>query len=98
FTHTIRSALCHIDPWLDELAFQAVRNSLEKRLDAATLAMTEHDDVLYAQCAYRKLQCSTYAVVAAALLVRRHQIGDVSHNEQIARLAIHDDGRIDTRV
>src|SRR3569833_393094 len=60
--------------------------------------MAEHDDVLHLQCAYRELQRGAGAVMETVRLIRRHQVGDVANDEQVARLAIHDEGGIAARV
>ncbi|HSW51747.1 MAG TPA: hypothetical protein VLG93_00840 [Sulfuricaulis sp.] len=58
-----------------------------------------HDDHMPdIQAAHRELQRRRGAVVAAALLVRRHQVGHVAHHEQVAGIAVGDNGRIDARV
>ena len=57
--------------------------------------MAEHDDVLHLQRVDGELEGGAGAVVGSVQRVRRHQVGDVAHHEQIARLRVAEDSRID---
>jgi hypothetical protein len=60
--------------------------------------MSEHDQMRHLQPLHRELDRRARAMIAADRLVRRHQIGDVAHDEEIARPRIEDGGHVDARI
>ncbi len=46
----------------------------------------------------RELQRGAGAVVGAEFLARRHEVGDIAHDEQLAGVAVEQDRGIDPRV
>jgi hypothetical protein len=52
--------------------------------------MAEHDDVPDAEYLHREFERSEHAVTDAVGHERRHQIGDVTDDEQLARMGIED--------
>jgi hypothetical protein len=70
----------------------------QQRMDAAAIDVAEHDDVLYRERGHAVLQRCADAMLGAVDQVRRHQVGDVAHHEQIARLGVGQDCGIDPRI
>jgi hypothetical protein len=69
-----------------------------QRLDAAAAGMTEHDDVLHLQRFHGELQRGAGTVRRVVVHARWNQVGHVAHHEQIARLGVGEDRRIDPRI
>ena len=63
---------------------------IERRADAAAAAMAHDDDVADAHRVDRELDGGRGAVLAAIGLERRHEVGDVAEDEQLARAGIED--------
>jgi hypothetical protein len=61
--------------------------------DAATTGMAEHDDVADAEHPHREFERREDAEAHAVRCEPRHQIGDVAHDEQFARMGIEDPPR-----
>ena len=66
--------------------------------DALAEGTAEHDDVAHSEHLDGELDRRTGAVVAARAFARRHEVGDVPHEEDVARIAIEDDRGIDARI
>jgi len=63
---------------------------IDEGADAAALRVAEHDDVFYLENPDRVFQSRRHAMGAAIGLIDRHQIGDVTDNEQLAGPGIED--------
>ena len=74
------------------------RVALERGADAAAARVAHDHDVLDAQIERGELQRRRHAVILAGRLVGRHQVGDVAHDEQLARHRREDRLRIDPAV
>ncbi len=83
-------------PRLDELTGAVAELDIAQQgADTAAMCMTHNDDMLYVQTADRELERGTGAMVTAACFAGRHEIRDVAHDKHVARIAVHDDRRID---
>jgi hypothetical protein len=60
--------------------------------------MSHHDDVPDLETLNREFECGGDAVGEAGRRVGRHQIGDISHHEQLTWKCVEDDLRRDARV
>ena len=60
--------------------------------------MAQHDDVLDLEVDDGEFQRRAGAVPADIERARRYQVGDVPHHEQIARLGVGENRRIDPRI
>ena len=66
---------------------------LGKGADAAAAGVTEDDDVADAEHLHGELERREHAVADAVPGEGRHQVRDVAHHEQLARMGIEDDLR-----
>ena len=60
--------------------------------------MSKHDEMRHLQHLHGELDGRARAVIFALRLVRRHEVGDVTQNEQLASLSIEDRRNIDPRI
>ena len=89
----------HRHPARDELRLGLNGGALvEGGFDAAAARVAHDDKVLDAQVEHGELDGRADAVELAAGLVGRHQIGDVAHDEQLARHGAEDRFRVDAAV
>ena len=89
----------HRHPARDELRLGLNGGALvEGGFDAAAARVAHDDQVLDAQIEHGELDGRADAVELAAGLVGRHQVGDVAHDEQLARHGAEDRFRIDAAV
>ena len=63
--------------------------------DATAMGMADDDDMLDMQFPDRKFQRCTGAVVEPVLFEWRHQSGHITHGEDVARLGLKNDRRVD---
>ena len=78
-----------VEPFADEIALgQRLEVRGQRRGDATARGMSHDDDMLDLQHLNRELDARRGAVLAAARLEGRHEIGDVAQHEQFARPAI----------
>jgi hypothetical protein len=85
-------------PLADEIARRERLPVLGEGAHAAAMGMAEHDDVLDPQRADGEFERRGHAVIRAVGRIGRHQIGDVAHDEQLARPGVEDDFRRHPRV
>ena len=71
-------------PMRDKSAPLAATGPVHQGLDPTTAGVTENDDVLDFKMADRKLQRGTHAMELVIHLVRRDEVGHVTHHKQIA--------------
>jgi hypothetical protein len=71
---------------------------VEGSCDATATGMAHDDEMLDAQVEDGKLDGRADAVELAARLIRRHQVGDVAHDEQFPRHGAEDRFWIDAAV
>ena len=59
------------------------------------MSVSQHDQVFDIESQDREFQCSTGTVVSALQFHRWHQVSDITDYEQITRVCLKQDGRID---
>ncbi len=62
------------------------------------MRMAKHDDVRDLEHLHGEFEGREYAVAGAVRRIGRHQIGDVAHHEQLARMGIEDHLGRDARI
>ena len=70
----------------------------QRRRAAAARAVAHDDDLFDLELGHREFQRRRNAVVPAAGLERRGEVGDVADDEDLARVGIEDDRRLDPAV
>ncbi len=92
-------ALCNTDPLRDELFFVALRRLVfHQGADAAATRMAHDDDVLDFEVADGERDGGTGGSERARLIVRRHQIRHVTHDEHVTGVAIGQQRRVAARI
>jgi hypothetical protein len=72
----------------------AAQAPVHQRPDAAAVRMAQHDDAADLQLFHRELDRGQHALQAPVRVGRRHQVGDVAHSEDVARVAAQQHGRV----
>src|ERR1700730_15297017 len=67
-------------------------------LNAPTLGMTKHNNLLNFKKTGTKFQCCTGTMIGICALARRNKISNIANNKQLTWLAIEDHSRIDARI
>ena len=80
----------HRHPLADEVAGRQRLDLVDEGADAAALGVAEHHNVFYPQYRDRVFQRRRHTVRIGVGLIDRHQIGDVTHHEQLARTGVED--------
>ena len=71
---------------------------VKEALNAAAVGVAHHDHVVDVEVLDGVFDGGEHGVGAPGFLFRRNERGDVSHDEEVARLAAHQDRRIGARV
>src|SRR5579862_23927 len=75
-----------------------IRHALEQRIDAATHGVAHDHDLANFERAYREFDCRTDTVRLVVGAIRRREVGDVTHDEQLAGPRIEHHLRIGSAV
>jgi hypothetical protein len=97
-TEALRRRSDQPDPLADEVAGRERLDVVGEGLDAAAAGVAEDHDVLHAQRLHGEFERRRGAVIFAAGLIGRDEIGDVADDEELARARVEDDLRRDPRV
>ena len=94
--HTILGWISDADPAAEEVrAFTARELLVHKGSYAAAAAVAEHDDAFHLELGDGKLQCGGNPLPAVAAATGGDEIGDIAYGEDVAGIAVQQQGRID---